>query len=292
MKLLEEIERKERREREIIELLSITEELKDPYTRGHSQNVALYSEEIGKALGLEEREIKTLSMAALLHDIGKLGVPDWLLLKPSPLSEDEFNLIKLHTVLGEKILSRIEGFEEVARIVRYHHEKVDGSGYPDGLKGDEIPLLSRIISVADIYDALTSDRPYRGALPPHKALSIMKEMPLDKEIVEIAEKVLPNLKRLSFPISYPELEKLDRYKKLYVKRNFTKGKYPADFCMFLLKFRSEEILLSFLDQLTEIPAEYMATFPVNSTSQLLVCSRDAEKEVIPILSAAEIERIV
>jgi len=292
MKLVEEIERKEKREREIIGLLSIVEELKDPYTRGHSHNVAYYSEQIARELGLKEEEIKTLKTAALLHDIGKLSVPDWLLLKPSPLSESEFKLVKLHTTIGEKILSRIEGFEEVARIVRSHHEKVDGSGYPDGLKGDEIPFLSKVISVADIYDALTSDRPYRGALSPKEALSIMEEMPLDREVLSVAKRVFPSLKRLSFPISYPELEELDRYKKVYVKRNFAKGKYPADFCIFLVKFKTEERLLNFLDQIAELPVDYVATFPLNSTSQLLVCSRSAEKLIIPSLSADEIERIV
>jgi len=292
MKLLEEIERKERREREIIELLSIVEELKDPYTRGHSQNVAFYSEAIAKEMGLEEDETKTLRMAALLHDIGKLSVPDWVLIKPSPLSDKEFKLIKLHTVLGERILSRIEGFEEVAKVVRHHHEKIDGSGYPDGLKGEEIPLLSRIISVADIYDALTSDRPYRKALTPAEAIRIMEELPLDEEIFGVARKVLPGLKRMEFPVLYPELEELDRYKKTYVKRNFTKGNYPSDFCIFLIRFKSEEMLLSFLDQLLSVPADYIATFPINSTSQLVVCNREAEKHLLPLLSAAEIERIV
>ena len=292
MKLLEEIERKRRREQEIIALLSVVEELKDPYTKGHSLNVANYSELIGREMGLSDREINTLRTAALLHDIGKLSVPDWILLKPAPLTDDEFRFIKLHTIVGEKLLSRVEGFEEVAKIVRWHHERVDGSGYPDGLKGDEIPLFARIVAVADIYDALTSDRPYRKALSPSEALSLLEKMPLDREVVDVAKRVLPGQLRKDFPITFVELEELDRYKKLFTRRNFVRGKFPRELCIFQVEFREEDALMDFLSRLSSVSADYLLTLPTGRTSQLVVCDKSAEKSLLPIPQAAKIERIV
>ena len=292
MKLLEEIERKRRREQEIIALLSIVEELKDPYTRGHSLNVASYSELIGREMGLRDGEINTLKTAALLHDIGKLSVPDWILLKPTPLTEDEFRFIKLHTVIGEKLLSQIEGFEEVAKIVRWHHEKIDGSGYPDGLKGDEIPLFARIIAVADIYDALTSDRPYRKALSSTEALSLLEKMPLDREVVDVAKRVLPGQLRKDFPITFVELEELDRYKKVFTKRTFIKGKFPGEFCIFQIEFRDEAALMDFLNRLSSLSTGYLLTLPTGKTSQLVVCDKSTEKSLLSVSQAVKIERIV
>ncbi|MFD2610943.1 HD-GYP domain-containing protein [Paenibacillus gansuensis] len=151
---------------------------RDPYTAGHSERVARYSVLIGTEAGLPEAEMELLQKAALLHDIGKIGVRDTVLLKEGRLTDEEFELIKLHPVLGENILKQIEPAEALAAIlpgVRSHHEQYNGRGYPDRLAGEDIPLLGRIIAIADAYDAMTSDRPYRKGMPVEKALGILEE---------------------------------------------------------------------------------------------------------------------
>lgn len=139
-------------------------QIKDDYTYGHSMRVAYYSVCLGKELHLSEEEIKCLELSALFHDIGKIGTPDQVLNKPSRLDEDEFQVMKEHPELTGKILSEIDGFEGIAKFAMYHHERYDGRGYPDQLKEDEIPLYSRIILIADTFDAMTSSRPYRKGL--------------------------------------------------------------------------------------------------------------------------------
>ena len=151
---------------------------RDPYTAGHSQRVAVYSVQIGQLVGLPALDLDLLNKAALLHDIGKIGVRDSILLKESKLSEEEFAFIKLHPVLGEMILKQVEPAEAMAPLlpgVRSHHERYDGRGYPDGLAGDEIPLFGRIIAVADAFDAMTYDRPYRRGMSVERALAILDE---------------------------------------------------------------------------------------------------------------------
>lgn len=151
---------------------------RDAYTAGHSTRVAKYSLLIGRAVDLNEQELDLLNKTALLHDIGKIGVRDDVLLKESRLTEEEFEQIKLHPVLGESILKQIEPAEAMAPLlpgVRSHHESYDGGGYPDGLKGLDIPEFGRIIAVADAFDAMTSDRPYRKGMPVEKALGILAE---------------------------------------------------------------------------------------------------------------------
>ncbi|MDQ0918917.1 HD-GYP domain-containing protein [Paenibacillus sp. V4I5] len=151
---------------------------RDAYTAGHSTRVAKYSLLIGRAVDLNEQELDLLNKTALLHDIGKIGVRDDVLLKESRLTDEEFEQIKLHPVLGESILKQIEPAEAMAPLlpgVRSHHERFDGGGYPDGLKGLDIPEFGRIIAVADAFDAMTSDRPYRKGMPVEKALAILAE---------------------------------------------------------------------------------------------------------------------
>lgn len=151
---------------------------RDTYTAGHSFRVANFSVCIGQAAGLSAQELNLLKKSALLHDIGKIGVPDGVLLKDGKLSDEEFALIKYHPVLGEKILLRIEPPDAMAPLlpgVRSHHERFDGKGYPDGLAGVSIPLFGRIIAVADAFDAMTSDRPYRKGMPVEKALKILHD---------------------------------------------------------------------------------------------------------------------
>jgi putative nucleotidyltransferase with HDIG domain len=149
---------------------------KSPYTSGHSERVTLFADLIAEQLGVAAERRRWLKRAALLHDIGKLGVSNTILDKPAKLDDDEWVAMKKHTTLGEMILSRIEAFKDLAAIAGGHHEKLDGTGYPRGLKDAEISLEIRMVTTADIFDALTADRPYRAAMPVDKALSIMDGM--------------------------------------------------------------------------------------------------------------------
>jgi HD-GYP domain-containing protein (c-di-GMP phosphodiesterase class II) len=146
---------------------------KSPYTSGHSERVALYADLIAERMGESPQQRRSLRRAALLHDIGKLGISNSILDKPGRLSADEVRAIQKHPVYSGDILSGIAAFSDIAAIGRNHHEKLDGSGYPRGLKGDEISRATRIVTAADIFDALTADRPYRAALPVSEALAIM-----------------------------------------------------------------------------------------------------------------------
>ncbi len=148
---------------------------KDKYTGGHTKRVGVFSEMIGKELGLDYNEMMDLKMAAVLHDIGKIGIEDKILKKKSELNDKEFKIMKDHPRLGFEILKRVEGLERVVDGMRFHHERPDGTGYPYGLKGEDIPIMARIISVADTFDAMISTRPYRKGLPPMVAFDeIMK----------------------------------------------------------------------------------------------------------------------
>jgi putative nucleotidyltransferase with HDIG domain len=144
---------------------------KDPYTRGHSNRVRRSSVRVAKKLGLSKQRIENLEFAALLHDIGKIGVKDEVLQKKSPLTEEEFRSIQEHPLIGVKILEEIEILKDIIPVIRHHHERFDGGGYPDGLAGEKIPLEARILTVADSFDAMTSFRPYRPALSLQKALA-------------------------------------------------------------------------------------------------------------------------
>ena len=149
---------------ESIETLRFTVEAKDTYTRGHSDRVSEYSVLIGKKLKLSDEDINTLKIGGLFHDIGKIGVPDSILLKDSKLTDDEYSEIKNHPSIGAHILSNATIFKNVLPVVKHHHERYDGNGYPGKLKGEEIPLLARIAAVADSFDAMTSKRTYRNSL--------------------------------------------------------------------------------------------------------------------------------
>ncbi len=156
---------------ESIQTLRYTVEAKDPYTRGHSDRVSEYSVLLGQKLGLSQEDLKTLRIGGLFHDIGKIGVPDSILLKESKLTDDEYSQIKNHPTIGAHILSSATIFQDIIPIVKHHHEKYDGNGYPSKLKGDEIPYFARIAAVADTFDAMTSKRTYRDAL----SIDVVKE---------------------------------------------------------------------------------------------------------------------
>ena len=154
-----------------IGILRHTVEAKDPYTRGHSDRVSEYSVLIGKKLGLDEQTLHTLRIGGLFHDIGKIGIPDSILLKESKLDDEEYSQIKNHPTIGVHMLGDAQIFKDIIPIVKHHHERYDGRGYPSQLKGEDIPYIARIVAVADTFDAMTSKRSYRDALP----LSVVKE---------------------------------------------------------------------------------------------------------------------
>ena len=150
-------------------------EARDPYTLGHCERLANMSARLAESLGLPEEEIKALRRAGIVHDIGKVVVPDAILLKPGPLSAEETEVMRKHPVVGERICAPLKAFRLVLPIIRHHHEKHDGSGYPDGLRNGEIPLTAAILQLADVYDALTTNRPYRNASPSDVGLQIMED---------------------------------------------------------------------------------------------------------------------
>ncbi|MCD6551003.1 MAG: HD domain-containing protein [Thermotoga sp.] len=158
-----------------IEAFSYAMELKDPYTSGHSLRVSKYAQEIARRMGLSKHRIERIRIAALLHDIGKIGMRGAILNKTSKLTKEEYEEVKKHPELGEKLISKVEDFSDIAKIVRHHHEWYGGGGYPDNLSGEEIPLESRIIAIADAFDAMTSDRPYRKAMNKNTALEILRK---------------------------------------------------------------------------------------------------------------------
>lgn len=180
---------------DMVQTLRYTVEAKDTYTRGHSDRVSEYSVLIGEKLGLPEDQIKTLKIGGLFHDIGKIGIPDSILLKPGKLTDDEYSEIKNHPSIGAHILSSAAIFKEMIPIVKYHHEKYDGNGYPSRLRGEDIPYLARITAVADTFDAMTSRRSYRDAMDLQKVIDEIKRCEgtqFDPQIAEAFLEILEN----------------------------------------------------------------------------------------------------
>jgi putative two-component system response regulator len=167
--LLGQLERAEA----VITTLALTIEARDPYTLGHCDRLSRYAVAVGEALGLDAEMVRSLRLGGYLHDLGKIAVPDGILLKPGPLDPVEYERIRAHPGAGSDLVLGLRSMELVRPIMRHHHEKWDGSGYPDGLKGEAIPLGARIISVVDVFDALHTDRPYKAALPRSEAVSTL-----------------------------------------------------------------------------------------------------------------------
>lgn len=169
----------------------------------HCHRMALMAAAVGLALGLSQADLLTLQRGAYLHDVGKVAIPDSVLFKPGPLSPEEWETMKTHAVRGEKICSGMRSLAAVLPVIRHHHEKWDGTGYPDGLKGEQIPLLARILQIADIYDALTTARPYKRAFTQAEALQIMRQEAArgwrDPKLVQIFASVLPMLSAPAAP---------------------------------------------------------------------------------------------
>ena len=184
-------------EEEIINSFILTIEMRDVYTKGHSQRVAFYAKRIAENLKLKQKLTEKIYVAGLLHDIGKISIPDSVLLKPSTLSKIEYEMIKYHPVLSYELVSKfksLEGLQKIAKMVRQHHERCDGGGYPDSLIQKQITIGARIIAIADVFDALTTSRPYRNAFSPKKAVEIMKSEQghLDNKILMRSIDVLVN----------------------------------------------------------------------------------------------------
>ncbi|MCD6449500.1 MAG: HD-GYP domain-containing protein [Thermotogaceae bacterium] len=197
MKFFQERERKY--QRDIIMAMVKALEARDTYTVGHSERVALYSVNIAKELGLDMGDIDRIYWGSIVHDIGKLSIPEYVLMKPSKLSSVEYELVKNHPVAGENMIKDFPWLERIRPIVRNHHERWDGKGYPDGLKGEQIPLEVRIVTIADAFDAMTSDRVYRKAYSLEHALSEIIRLSgkqFDPEITKVAVDVLNRV----FPI--------------------------------------------------------------------------------------------
>ena len=206
--LSDTFEKLERAYLDSIQTLRYTIEAKDIYTRGHSDRVSAYSVLIGKKLNLSEADIQTLEIGGLFHDIGKIGVPDSILLKDSKLTDDEYSQIKQHPNIGVHILSNATIFNNILPIVEHHHERYDGKGYPGGLAGNDIPYLARIAAIADSFDAMSSRRAYRDSLPLDKIISEFercKGTQFDPKLADVFLDILKN--------HYDEIEEIkEKYK--------------------------------------------------------------------------------
>lgn len=162
-------------------------EAKDKYTEGHSERVSIYATRLAKKIGMSDAEVEIIRRGGLLHDIGKIGIPEQILCKPAPLDYEEYEIMKKHPVIGGKIAEPLKNSEPIVNMIRYHHEEWDGSGHPDGLKGDDIPIEARIISIVDTYDAIITTRPYRKGAPKTVAFDVLRKgkgQQWDPELVE------------------------------------------------------------------------------------------------------------
>jgi putative two-component system response regulator len=188
-RVVEELEQAEN----MITTLALTIEARDTYTAGHCVRLANYAVELGERLGLRDEELGALRLGGFLHDLGKIKVPDGVLLKPGPLSADEWRMIREHPVAGDRLTTPMRTLALVRPVIRHHHERVDGRGYPDKLVGEEIPFLARIMSVVDVYDALRTRRPYKPALEDAEAMRLLFEGArtgqLDPDIVRVFAEV-------------------------------------------------------------------------------------------------------
>jgi putative two-component system response regulator len=184
---------------QVIFALAAAVEAKDAFTERHTQRVGESARHVGKRMGLSEPALDALYRGGIIHDIGKIGVPDSILLKPGPLNPAELELMRAHVVIGESIVRPLRSGSNLLPIIRHHHERMDGQGYPDGLRGQEIPRLARIVSVCDAYDALVNDRPYRNRLPTNEAINILLRgagTQWDPDVVDLFVGEMPAIQQL------------------------------------------------------------------------------------------------
>ena len=178
----------------VLRSLALTIEARDAYTGGHCERLGDYAVGLGEDLGLSADDLTALRRGGYFHDIGKIAVPDSILLKAGPLTPDEYERVKTHTVIGESLCGNLRVLRRVQPIVRWHHERLDGSGYPDGLVGDAIPLLAQIIGIVDVYDAMTTTRPYRPALPQEEAFrELRREASIGRRREDLVERFIADV---------------------------------------------------------------------------------------------------
>jgi putative nucleotidyltransferase with HDIG domain len=227
---------------ELIRLLAKVVEARDAYTAGHSMRVATYATKIAQVLELNEKEQDTLYRAGMLHDIGKVVTPDAILLKPGKLTREERSVIQKHAKDGAELIATVPRYSQIAKIVKHHHEHYDGSGYPDGLKKDEIPFLSRILCVADAFDAMTSHRAYRarlGAKAATEEIIKCKNRQFDPKIVDAASYLLSNMQINYTPQKFSLTNLVERNRLAYIFKDPLTDTFNAK--MLNLCLNSEDI---------------------------------------------------
>lgn len=246
--LIESLEKKIRQEKELLQstVRSMVRgiEVRDSYTKGHSERVAYLSKEIAKSMGLSEKEQERIYLAALLHDIGKIGIPDSILLKPGRLTKEEYEIIKLHPVLSYELLKDINPISDILNSIKFHHERIDGTGYPEGLKGNQIPFGSRIIAVADSFDAMTSDRIYKKGMNKEEALKEIISFAGDKYDSEVVHSAISVLKK-DIPIeskgqSFEQLSEIEQRRLDYFFRDSLTGSHNRNYLSVVFNSCKEE----------------------------------------------------
>jgi putative nucleotidyltransferase with HDIG domain len=228
-------------EQEILEMLTTMVEEKDIYTAGHSKRVAMFSAKIAEALDLSDFEQNTIYQAGLLHDIGKMLTPESILLKPRKFNRSEYTIIKRHSEDGERMLNFITTFKPLSPIVRHHHERFDGEGYPDKLKGEAIPLLSRIMAVADAFDAMTTNRIYKSRKNIEQAIVELKKASgsqFDSTVVEASVDVFRSFKEI-IHISQAPMDCIQEERFAHFFKDMLTGSYSSDYLNYLLIHNKE-----------------------------------------------------
>lgn len=229
-------------ENEVTQMLSSLVEEKDSYTAGHSKRVAMYSVKLAEALALSEEEQKTIYRAGLLHDIGKVLTPESILLKPKRFNRHEYEIIKRHSTDSERMVGAISVFQPYAKIIRHHHERFDGKGYPDGLMGEAIPKLSRIIAVADAFDAMTTSRIYKARKDIAQAVKELKAKAgtqFDPWVVEKAEAVFTQMREMVHIAQLPETFSLEEERFAYYFKDPLTGVFSAEYLNYFLQNNQE-----------------------------------------------------
>lgn len=228
-------------EQHIFSLVNIIEK-RDSYTAGHTQRVAKYSVMIAKEMGFSSEKIDDLYRACMLHDIGKISTPDSILLKPGKLTQLEYEIIKEHVVISYELLADVDIYKDIAEIVRHHHEHYDGSGYPQGLKGDEIPIMSQIMTVADAFDAMTTNRVYKTRKSVESALKELVELAskqFHSEVVKAAIIVLKDIE-IEINITQRPKNKVEKERFSYFYKDQITGVYNKDYLEFVLAYRNTD----------------------------------------------------
>lgn len=228
-------------EKTLLSLVNMIE-ARDTYTAGHSQRVAMYAQKIGHAMGLDEKVCEHLYRAGIIHDIGKIATPDAVLLKPGKLTPLEFTLIKEHATVGYEVLKEIPMYAELSYTIKHHHEQYDGSGYPDGLKGEEIPLLARILTVADAFDAMTTNRIYKGRMTPQQAVNEMRSLAgkhFDPSIISYAQVALEDV-TLDGLISQKPMTQIEHERFVYFYKDQVTDAYNKEYLDFVLASNRHE----------------------------------------------------